>query len=537
MPHRTFRGAAVLAVVVLLASAAIAFADTVATDGDALTADNQSTIPLGVRAPGEVVQRNVALNLTCGGTSHPAVGSVIDVAYLGGTIPLDSAVTATSTTIGPVPATWPASGLGCPSPTPTLAANGPTVVTLTMPTTPGKGYVFTLMWSKSGASGLTGFTAMTFTADVVGNTPPVLSLPGPISVEGNTTGGATVDYTASATDLEDNPDPVPACEPASGSLFPIGTTTVACTVTDGGGLIVSGSFTVIVVDTTAPVLVVPADLTAEASGAAGTTVNFTTSASDVVDGSVSVDCDHASGSTFSIGTTTVTCSAVDAAGNPTSGSFNVTVTDTTAPSLIAMPPHQFMTTSNPAGATLAYSLPSASDAVDPSPTVTCSPASGGLAAVGDSTVTCTALDHAGNSASATFQVSVTYVASDSYSVVWGEPVGGSPSALVANQGRTIPIKVEIFVNGVAQTAGPAAVNVAPCGGGDALVVPLVSGSGRWDGHLDTASLRPGCYVATVALDGHDAGSFSLDLRGAALAVKASPTSNASPATNAPARKK
>jgi hypothetical protein len=41
------------------------------------------------------------------------------------------------------------------------------------------------------------------------------------------------------------------------------------------------------------------------------------------------------------------------------------------------------------------------------------------------------------------------------------------------------------------------------------------GGGRWNGSLDTSSLGgPGCYVATASLDGHAAGSFRIDLRGA-----------------------
>ncbi|MFE1268271.1 HYR domain-containing protein [Streptomyces sp. NPDC058758] len=46
--------------------------------------------------------------------------------------------------------------------------------------------------------------------------------------------GTTIDYTATAVDAEDGPL-TPACTPAPGSLFPVGTTTVTCTATDGAG--------------------------------------------------------------------------------------------------------------------------------------------------------------------------------------------------------------------------------------------------------------------------------------------------------------
>ena len=46
--------------------------------------------------------------------------------------------------------------------------------------------------------------------------------------------GAKIDYTAAAEDAVDGPVPV-TCDPASGSLFPLGTTKVTCTATDSSG--------------------------------------------------------------------------------------------------------------------------------------------------------------------------------------------------------------------------------------------------------------------------------------------------------------
>ena len=78
-------------------------------------------------------------------------------------------------------------------------------------------------------------------------------------------------------------------------------------------------------DTVPPVLTVPGPLTVDATGPAGAVVTFTVSAVDAVDGPVQVTCDHASGATFAIGTTTVECTASDAAGNSSHGSFTVEV--------------------------------------------------------------------------------------------------------------------------------------------------------------------------------------------------------------------
>jgi hypothetical protein len=173
-------------------------------------------------------------------------------------------------------------------------------------------------------------THATFTLKVnaapVTNTPPSLSLPANMTVEGNTTGGANVSYSASASDNEDGPL-TPMCSPASGSFFALGGPhTVNCSVTDSGGLSDSGSFTVTVVDTTAPTLLgMPSDKSATATSASGAIVTYTNpTASDIVDPNPSVSCSPASGSTF-LGATTVTCTAKDASNNEATASFKVTV--------------------------------------------------------------------------------------------------------------------------------------------------------------------------------------------------------------------
>ena len=80
-------------------------------------------------------------------------------------------------------------------------------------------------------------------------------------------------------------------------------------------------------DATAPELILPSDIPEEATGTNGAQVTWPTpTATDDVDGSVSVSCDKNSGDAFPLGTTTVSCEATDAAGNKATGSFKVTVT-------------------------------------------------------------------------------------------------------------------------------------------------------------------------------------------------------------------
>lgn len=82
-------------------------------------------------------------------------------------------------------------------------------------------------------------------------------------------------------------------------------------------------------DVDAPVLsFAPQDQVAEATGASGAAVAYDVpTATDNLDPAVDVDCAPASGSTFAIGPTTVTCVASDDAGNSSSGSFTVTITE------------------------------------------------------------------------------------------------------------------------------------------------------------------------------------------------------------------
>lgn len=87
-------------------------------------------------------------------------------------------------------------------------------------------------------------------------------------------------------------------------------------------------------DTTPPVLNLPANITAEATSPAGAVVTYAVSANDQVDGAVTPVCTPAPGSIFALGTTNVSCSATDKTGNTASGSFSITVRDTTPPTIV-----------------------------------------------------------------------------------------------------------------------------------------------------------------------------------------------------------
>ena len=242
-----------------------------------------------------------------------------------------------------------------------------------------------------------------FTITVRDTTPPALSLPANITKEATSASGAAVTYTASASDIVDGSVPV-SCDHASGSTFALGTTTVQCTATDAHNNTATGSFTVTVRDTTPPALSLPANITTEATSASGATATYVVSASDTVDGSVPVSCDHASGSTFAIGTTTVQCTATDAHHNIGTGSFLVIVRDTTPP-VLTLPANITKEATSPSGAAVSYTATS-TDIVDGADPVICDHASGSTFPLGTTPVQCTATDAHNNTAHGSFSVLV-----------------------------------------------------------------------------------------------------------------------------------
>ena len=153
-------------------------------------------------------------------------------------------------------------------------------------------------------------------------------------------------------------------------------------------------------DTIPPVLNLSPDITKEATGLNGASVTYNASATDAVDGIIIPSCTPASGSIFALGTISVSCSATDKAGNTASGSFSVTVHDTTPPNLVC-----------PLGVTVVQGQqpnlgsPVVSDIVDSGPKlVNNAPAN---YPVGVTPVIWTATDFTGNSASCTQQITVT----------------------------------------------------------------------------------------------------------------------------------
>jgi hypothetical protein len=427
----------------------IASADSVTADGDTVATGVQNPIDRHV-APGEVIEFDVGFTLECSGTKHVNSNQFVILTF-SALAPSGGDATGTDTVIAPPGGNWPADSSDCTNAPAPIEAQ-PSHVTLTAPTAPGV-YGYLLMWSRTlnpgavGDSGtFIGGTSLNVNIEVSGNVAPTVAVPADMSVEGNTTGGATVTFSASATDPEDDPDPIATCDPVSGSLFLLGTTTVTCRATDSGSQTGEASFDVTVVDTTDPTLHVSSDISTQTTDPSGVAVTYPpATATDIVDSSVPVNCDLASGAVF---------------------------------------------------------------------------------AVGDTTVNCSASDDTGNTAHASFVVHVSLVSPHTWSAVWDEPVGDG-ARVSTGGGRTIPIKVEVFRDGVEVTSGSPILTVTSCDSGPVLAATSLSwggGNGRWSGHLDTSGLGGGCYRVTLMVGDAAAGSFTLDVSASASSTtKNAPT--------------
>jgi hypothetical protein len=275
-----------------------------------------------------------------------------------------------------------------------------------------------------------------FAVKVGDKTKPAIVVPGPIKAEATSSGGAVVTFTTSAIDVVDGSVPV-SCRPGSGSTFALGLTSVACSAEDTHKNTASGSFPVTVVDTTAPALTMPADQTIEATGPNGAKTAFNASAHDIVEGDVAVTCDASTGDMFTLGATTVHCTATDKAGNQATREFVVKVVDSTAPS-ITVPADMTATATGPNGAAVTFTT-SANDLVGGTIAVACTPASGSTFKPGTTTVTCTATDGAGNVGSTSFKVNVGFNAGG-----FLQPVNPNPAVRnTVKGGSTVPLKWQV----------------------------------------------------------------------------------------------
>ncbi len=256
----------------------------------------------------------------------------------------------------------------------------------------------------------------TQTVTVVDNTPPTITAPP--NVNAATGAGATAcsavisDATLGAAAANDNctvnvtRSGVPA-----GNVFPLGTTTITYTATDGSGNTATATQQVSVVDNTPPTITAPPAVNA-ATGAGATACGTVVSEAALGAATASDNCGSATitrsgvpaGNLFPVGTTTVTYTANDGHGNTATATQTVTVVDNTPP-VVSCPTG----TTAPANASCQAAIPNVLGDVIASDNCmaagallkTQSPAAGTLVSLGAQTITVSVTDAAGNSASCT----------------------------------------------------------------------------------------------------------------------------------------
>jgi len=263
---------------------------------------------------------------------------------------------------------------------------------------------------------------------VIDNTPPIIKAPADAAYTClNDVPAASPSQATRGTVLDENGNPLPPGPPIDNCGIP--TVTVSESSSGAGSIasprIITRTFTALdshgnsasdiqritVTDGTPPTITAPANVSAN-TGPGATTCGTVVSNATLGTASASDNCAGVtvsrspSGNTFPVGTTTVTWTATDWAGNTATANQTVTVTDNTAP-VISCPASITIEPTCPSGAIATYSTPTATDncAVQ-SITRTAGPASGSVFPVGTTTVTHRATDIYGNQSSCSFTVTV-----------------------------------------------------------------------------------------------------------------------------------
>ncbi|MBK8927469.1 MAG: HYR domain-containing protein [Crocinitomicaceae bacterium] len=241
---------------------------------------------------------------------------------------------------------------------------------------------------------------------------PAITCPADIT-QNNDAGvcGATITYaTPVGTDNCAGPVTALTAGQASGTVFPVGVTTVTYEVTDASSNTTSCSFDVTVDDTENPVIVCPADITQSNDlNVCGATITYATPVgTDNCAGPLTaLTAGQASGTVFPIGTTTVTYEVTDASTNTNTCSFDVTVNDTQNPAITCPANITQSNDLNVCGATITYATPVGTDnCAGPLTALTAGQASGTVFPIGTTTVTYEVTDASLNTSTCSFSVTV-----------------------------------------------------------------------------------------------------------------------------------
>ena len=185
------------------------------------------------------------------------------------------------------------------------------------------------------------------------------------------------------------------------NYYPIGMTTITWNATDSSGNTASDTQIISIVDTTIPEITSPEDIVAEATGPEGEQISLGEAVASDLIGIESITNDAPD--VFPIGETIITWTATDLYGNTAQSSQNITILDTISPILTA-PEDITVQAQDPSSNTVDIGSAQAEDAVGVVSITNNSPES---YPVGETEITWTATDAAGNTATATQTITVT----------------------------------------------------------------------------------------------------------------------------------
>jgi len=183
-------------------------------------------------------------------------------------------------------------------------------------------------------------------------------------------------------------------------VFPFGLTTITWSVTDDAGNVATATQKVSIIDTTSPSIVLPADIVIEALNTDENLVNLGNAQTSDAVGVAEVTNDAPP--VFSLGDTTVTWTATDSSGNMANATQLVSVIDTTSPT-ISSAEDILLEAISPTENIVSFVAPLAQDFVSE---VTITNDAPDTFPLGDSLITWTATDEAGNSASITQKITI-----------------------------------------------------------------------------------------------------------------------------------
>jgi hypothetical protein len=205
------------------------------------------------------------------------------------------------------------------------------------------------------ATNLCGVDSCQFNVEVADTALPVISNCPANVIVNNTTGLCTGIATWAAPTAADNCGIQSLTSSHnSGATFPVGTTSVTYTATDIHGNVQTCSFNIVVTDSELPIISnCPTNISVNnLVGSCGAAVTWMEPIASDNCGVQSFTASHNSGSSFPVGTTTVTYTASDIHGNVQTCSFNVTVVDSELPVISSCPAGFITCNTSPALGTL-----------------------------------------------------------------------------------------------------------------------------------------------------------------------------------------